>query len=95
MTLDLDNGIVVFPDTFGGGSGEVFELASGFKGCCGTAGAPALPGTGKPEGDAKLRQFASPNYEVRPVEWKPGWNVRDGLAFSHIYDPARQSAIRA
>ena len=26
-------------------------------------------------------------YEVRPVEWKPGWNVRDGLAFSHIYDP--------
>ena len=26
-------------------------------------------------------------YEVRPIEWKPGWNVRDGLAFSHIYDP--------
>jgi hypothetical protein len=21
-------------------------------------------------------------YEVRLVEWKPGWNVRDGLAFS-------------
>jgi phosphoglycerate dehydrogenase-like enzyme len=26
MTLDLDNGIVAFPDTFGGGIGEVYEL---------------------------------------------------------------------
>ena len=35
----------------------------------------------------KLKQFVAATYEVRPVEWKPGWNVRDGLAFSHIYDP--------
>ena len=35
----------------------------------------------------RLKQFVAATYEVRPVEWKPGWNVRDGLAFSHIYDP--------
>ena len=49
MTLDLDNGIVVFPDTFGGGVGEVFELASGFKACCEGGGkrahrGPLVPG---------------------------------------------------
>ena len=86
MTLDLDNGIVVFPDTFGGGSGEVFELASGFKGCCAIA-AGATPAPASKDTDAKVRQFVSETYEVRPIEWKPGWNVRDGLAFSHIYDP--------
>ena len=87
MTLDLDNGIIAFPDTFGGGAGDLYELASGFKPCCGTAGAPAMPGTGKPEGHAKLGLPVASNYEVRPVEWKPGWNVRGGLAFSHVYDP--------
>ena len=86
MTLDLDNGIVVFPDTFGGGIGEVFELASGFKGCC-AARAGAASGPAGKDTDAKLGQFVAATYEVRPVEWKPGWNVRDGLAFSHIYDP--------
>ena len=86
MTLDLDNGIVVFPDTFGGGGGEVFELASGFKGCC-AGGGTAAPGTAGTQDDAKLRQFVAATYEVRPIEWKRGWNVRDGLAFSHIYDP--------
>ena len=71
MTLDLDNGIVAFPDTFGGGSGEVFELASGFKGCCATAeGATPAP-SGK-DTDPKLRQFVTATYEVRPIEWKPG-----------------------
>ena len=87
MTLDMDNGIVVFPDTFGGGLGEVFELASGFKGCCAAAGGNGLPGPAGKDTDDKIKQFVAATYEVRPVEWKPGWNVRDGLAFSHIYDP--------
>ena len=47
MTLDLDNGIVAFPDTFGGGIGEVYELASGFKGCCAAADAGAASGLGQ------------------------------------------------
>ena len=46
-----------------------------------------LPGPSGKDTDAKLKQFVAATYEVRPVEWKPGWNVRDGLAFSHIYDP--------
>ncbi len=87
MTLDPDNGIVAFPDTFGGGIGEVYELASGFKGCCAAPDAGAALGSASKDADAKLRQFVAATYEVRPVEWKPGWNVRDGLAFSHIYDP--------
>ncbi len=86
MTLDLDNGIVAFADTFSGGGGEVFELASGFKGCC-AGGGTAAPGTAGTQDDAKLRQFVAATYEVRPIELKRGWNVRDGLAFSHIYDP--------
>ena len=86
MTLDLDNGIVAFPDTFGGGSGEVFELASGFKACC-AGGWHGRPGSAGKHTDARLRQFVAATYEVRPMELKPGWNVRDGLAFSHIYDP--------
>ena len=90
MTLDLDNGIVVFPDTFSGGSGEVFELASGFKGCC-AAGTGAAAGSANKDADAKLKQFVAASYEVRPIEWKSGWNVRDGLAFSHIYDPLAES----
>ena len=86
MTLDLDNGIVVFPDTFSGGTGDVYELASGFKACCAPAGDDAI---GKPaEGaEAKLRQFVSSAYGARPIEWKAGWNVRGGLAFSHLFDP--------
>jgi caspase domain-containing protein len=87
MTLDLDNGIVVFPDTFGGGIGEVYELASGFKACCAAEGGNGLPGPSSKDTDARLKQFVAATYEVRPVEWKPGWNVRGGLAFSHIYDP--------
>ena len=87
MTLDPDNGIVAFPDTFGGGIGEIYELASGFKGCCAAPDAGAALGSASKDADAKLRQFVAATYEVRPVEWKPGWNVRDGLAFSHIYDP--------
>lgn len=86
MALDLDNGIVVFPDTFGGGIGDVYELASGFKACC----APATANlTGRPADgvDAKLKQFVSATYGMRPIEWKDGWNVRDGLAFSHLFDP--------
>jgi hypothetical protein len=86
MMLDLDNGIVVFSDTFGGGGGEVYELASGFKACC-EGGGTAAPGTAGAQADAKLKQFVAANYEVQRVEWKSGWNVRDGLAFSHIYDP--------
>jgi hypothetical protein len=87
MTLDLDNGIVVFPDTFGGGSGEVFELASGFKACCVAASESSLPSPAGKDTDSRLKQFVAETYEVRPIEWKPGWNVRGGLAFSHIYDP--------
>jgi hypothetical protein len=88
MTLDLDNGIVAFPDTFNGGTGDVYELASGFKACCAAPDANASPpGAAGNDADAKLRQFVASTYEVRPVEWRGGWNVRDGLAFSRIYDP--------
>src|SRR4029079_13140368 len=86
MTLDLDNGIVAFADTFGRGGGQVYELATGFKGCC-AGGGTAVPGAASSQDDAKLKQFVAETYEVQPIEWKPGWNVRDGLAFSHIYDP--------
>ena len=94
MTLDLDNGIVAFPDTFGGGIGEVYELASGFKACCAAEGGNGLPGPSGKDTDARLRQFVAATYEVRPMEWKPGWNVRDGLAFSHIYDPLAEPDAR-
>lgn len=86
MTLDLDNGIVAFPDTFGGGAGEVYELASGFKACCELGNAASATPSGGAT-DVRLKQLVAATYEVQPVEWKPGWNVRDGLAFSHIYDP--------
>jgi hypothetical protein len=86
MMLDLDNGVVVFPDTFQGGIGDVYELASGFKGCCAGAGADAL-GSRNPESESKLKAFVAATYEVRPMAWKEDWNVRGGLAFSHIYDP--------
>ena len=85
MTLDLDNGVVVFPDTFQGGIGDVYELASGFKSCCTSAGASAL-GSRK-DSETKLKAFVAATYEVRPMVWKEGWNVRGGLSFSHIYDP--------
>jgi Caspase domain len=87
MTLDVDNGIVAFPDTFGGGIGEVFELASDFKACCAAASGNSPPSPGGKDTDARLKQFVAATYEVRPIEWKPGWNVRGGLTFSHIYDP--------
>jgi hypothetical protein len=87
MTLDLDNGVVVFPVTFQGGIGDVYELASGFKSCCANAGA-GVPGSRSQNSDNKLKAFVVATYEVRPMEWNKGWNVRGGLAFSHIYDPS-------
>jgi hypothetical protein len=86
MTLDLDNGVVIFPDTFQGGFGDVYELASGFKSCCAGAGAGVL-GSRSQDSDTKLKAFVAATYAIKPMEWKEGWNVRGGLAFSHIYDP--------
>src|SRR5581483_5009876 len=64
----------------------VYELASGHKACC-MGGGPAAADKPKGAVDARVKQFVAATYEVRPVEWKPGWNVRDGLAFSHAYNP--------
>ena len=87
MTLDPDNGIVAFPDTFGGGIGEVLRAGLRVQGLLRGSRRGRSPGSASKDADAKLRQFVAATYEVRPVEWKRGWNVRDGLAFSHIYDP--------
>src|SRR5262249_17107016 len=93
MTLDLDNGVVVFPDTFQGGIGDVYELASGFKSCCTSAGAGAL-GSRK-DSEARLKAFVAATYEVRPMVWKVGWNVRGGpFVQPHLRSPRRSRCQR-
>jgi hypothetical protein len=63
MTLDLDNGIVAFPDTFNGGTGDVYELASGFKACC----ARRMPTPFLPARLQRCRREAQAVRGVRPT----------------------------
>jgi len=86
MRLDLDSGVVVFPDTFRGGIGVIYELASGFKGCCTGESGDVLSSPSQ-DGNRKLKAFLAATYEVRPSAWKDGWSAQGSVAFSHIYDP--------
>ena len=84
MMLDVDRGVVVFSDglsaDYSDTKTEVYELATGYKACCADARkAPALA-------------FAM--YGVR-FDGRPGWHTSSPLAFSHIYDPLRDSSLEA
>ncbi|MGD9668976.1 MAG: caspase domain-containing protein [Hyphomicrobiaceae bacterium] len=73
VNLDLDNGIVVFSGSFEPDKVLVYELASGAMVCCKSA--------------SQLGRFIAGNYAVAPFPMKRGWNARQPIRFSHIYDP--------
>lgn len=92
MTLDLDNGIIVFADTFRGtgpDAGEVYELATGFKACC-LADPPRAPATTSAAG-GNLKEIVGRRYEIAPAIWPTGWHAREPIGFSHIYDPTKDN----
>ena len=72
MMLDLDNGILVFSGSFEPDSVEVHELASGAVLCCRSA--------------AERDRFIGANYAVRPFAMGRGWQARESIRFTHIYD---------
>lgn len=73
IDLDLDNGILVFTGTFDRDAAQVYELASGALVCCKSA--------------SQLGRFIKDHYAVAPFSMKPGWNARQPIRFTHIYDP--------
>lgn len=72
MMLDLDNGILVFSGSFEPDSVQVHELASGAVLCCKSA--------------AERDRFIGANYAVRPFAMGRGWQAREPVRFTHIYD---------
>ncbi len=74
MMLDPDNGIVAFSGSFEPEKERVHELASGATPCCGRAG--------------QIAPFVARSYPLAPFRMAKGWEARDPIRFTHIYDAA-------
>lgn len=80
MMLDLDNGILVFSGTFEPDQVQVHELASGAVLCCKSA--------------AERDRFIAANHPARPFAMGRGWQAREPIRFTHIYDPLADPQAR-
>ena len=73
VAIDLHAGYVLLsPESENDEAGRVYELATGYKGCCQTKQA--------------AKSFILGNYKLTSLEIEKGWRASEPIRFSQIYD---------